>query len=82
MSNGTTTNASKILGKPLDLNIKVNNHKEEVDKAIKSITSFSNFESPRITAPKFERPQVSLSGNLLPYYTVMYSLHRVNSKEA
>ena len=36
---------------------------------------------PRIETSRFETPEISLPGKFLPYYTVMYSLHRVNSKE-
>lgn len=36
---------------------------------------------PRFETSRFETPEISLPGKFLPYYTVMYSLHRVNSKE-
>ena len=37
---------------------------------------------PRFETPRFETPEISLPGKFLPYYAVMYSLHRVNSKKA
>ncbi|WP_158259977.1 hypothetical protein [Staphylococcus warneri] len=36
---------------------------------------------PHIEIPKFETPEISLPGKILPCCTVMYSMHRVNSKE-
>lgn len=36
----------------------------------------------RLETPKFDTSDISLPGKLLPNYTVMYSMHRVNSKKA
>ncbi|MGD6773394.1 hypothetical protein [Staphylococcus simulans] len=36
----------------------------------------------RLTTPKFDTSDISLPGKFLPCYTVMYSMHRVNSKKA
>ncbi|MDW4026475.1 hypothetical protein QI202_00360 [Staphylococcus saprophyticus] len=77
MSNGTTTKDNSINLHSKDI---LNNSGEM--PSMKFNFDSTDFSSSRIEVPDFNTSNISLSGNLLPYYTVMYSLHRVNSKEA